>query len=116
MITREEIERLKELAQKATPKTMYTWEEGAVLLGETGNWASIRGVPSHSASLAGMLRLEDTNFITHANPDTVTRLIEALEVATEAIRDSIARSDDVADSWCSQPIREALRTIYGDGK
>ena len=34
-----------------------------------------------------------------------------LEIAREAIRNSIARSDDYGDSYCSQPIRKALERL-----
>lgn len=38
-------------------------------------------------------------------------LVQALEIATQAMSDSIARADDYGDSYNSQPIREALKQI-----
>ena len=46
-----------------------------------------------------------------ASREGVERLIADLELCLEAMRDSISRSDDVADSWCSRPIRLALQKI-----
>jgi len=42
-------------------------------------------------------------------PTDLTRLLAIVRLYEEAINDSIARSDDHGDSWCSKPIREALR-------
>lgn len=38
----------------------------------------------------------------------LSRLLAIVELQQAAILDSIARSDDHGDSWCSRPIRDAL--------
>lgn len=37
-----------------------------------------------------------------------------LEPLISAIKLSIARSEDYGDSYCSQPIREALKNVFGE--
>ncbi len=60
----------------------------------------------------------DAKYIALANPANLKRLLDALDAAEEALREareamreSVARSDDYGDSFCSRPIRDALKRM-----
>jgi hypothetical protein len=54
---------------------------------------------------------ESANYWRVRNRDERDQLQRKLDCAVGAIRQSIARSDDYGDSYCSKPIREALEEI-----
>lgn len=55
--------------------------------------------------------IHDLNYIDLACPANIMRLVSALRETREAMRESVARSDDYGDSFCSRPIRDVLKRM-----
>jgi hypothetical protein len=80
---------LKELAEKAKDHKIYHHETPKVCI-------------------------NNSEFIRKANPAIVLDLITRVEKLSEAMKNTVARADDYADSYLSQPVREALAQYGAD--
>ena len=90
MITKQELEKLKELAKAATPGS-WNYDSGnceVETLKERRHVAIVSNdnITQHEDHLRPVDWECDGYYIAAANPATVLRLIEALEVATEALK------------------------------
>ena len=113
--------KLSELEENAKAATQGDWSAdprggGCVLGGPLVQYESRSSQTQVAlATLNGRRSSEERDanvrHIAAANPETVLKLIAALRDCVEAMQESKARSEDVADSWCHLPLRDALARI-----
>jgi len=123
MITKQELEKLKELAGKATcgPWEYYEGEveHHSYPISMMADGYSPCGIFPIANSTFVPLDMQPINgsFIAAANPDTVLRLIEALEVAIKSLIKIRVNCSCTELCMCSEDdvyiAQEALNKIYG---
>lgn len=103
--------KLEEMRKRCEAATK-TFGIGDTLIGDTGHWATVRGLPTHSAYLANYLKIEDATFIAAARTD-MPALIEALEVALEGLQEY---DNKYSLTWAKKAIVKIDAILLGEGK
>jgi cell division protein FtsB len=87
------IDEIEKLLREATPVK----EIGHHLTGDSGHWATVRGLPIHSASLFNYFKIQDASLIANA-PAYLRFLIDEVRRLEEKVERDIGSSafDDVA--------------------
>ena len=125
MISKAELEKLKELASKANPnkfkwaryfwRAVIEWPDGLHRMSIAAH-GPIYEESSHNIELVG----NDMEYISSANPATVLRLIEALEVAIKSLIKIRVNCSCTELCMCSEDdvyiAQEALDKIYGQSE